>query len=148
MSHLAHAQARRAVFCLLIGLSPLTVGCSDGRPERVPVSGVVKIDGVPLTQGSITFLPTKGRVSFGQLDDQGRFELMTYEPGDGAPLGMSKVAVAGRESLSETQARWLAPKKYSEHATSELEVDITGPTDDLVIDLTWDGGKPFIETDK
>lgn len=148
MSHHSFTYARRAAFCLLIGLSPLTIGCSDGRPERVPVSGVVKIDGVPLTQGSITFLPAKGRVSFGQLDDQGRFELMTYEPGDGAPLGVSKVAVAGRESLSETQARWLAPKKYSEHATSDLEVDITGPTDDLVIDLTWDGGKPFIETDK
>lgn len=147
MSHLNAKIGHRTILWLLMGASALIVGCSDGRPERVPVSGVVKIDGVPLTNGFITLVPPKGRNSHGNIDDQGRFTLMTYEPGDGATVGTLKVEVVGRESLSETQARWLAPKKYADRTTSELEVEITKPTDSLVIDLTWEGGKPFIETD-
>lgn len=136
-----------AAIWLLAGVASLSLGCSDGRPERVPVSGVVKIDGAPLADGFITLIPPKGRSSFGEIDEQGRFTLTTYEPGDGVPVGTMKVEVVGRKSLSETQAQWLAPKKYADRSTSELEVEITEPTDSLEINLTWDGGKPFIETD-
>lgn len=137
----------RGALWLWAGFASLSVGCGDGRPERVAVSGVVKIDGAPLTDGFITLIPPKGRSSFGDIDDQGRFTLTTYEPGDGVPIGTLKVEVVGRKSLSETQARWLAPKKYADRSTSELEVEITEPTDSLEINLSWDGGKPFIETD-
>lgn len=147
MSRLQPTYAGRIALWLLAGASSLALGCSDGRPERVAVSGVVKIDGAPLTDGFITLIPAKGRSSFGDIDKQGRFTLTTYEPGDGVPVGVLKVEVVGRESLSETQARWLAPKKYADRSTSELEVEITEPTDTLEINLSWDGGKPFIETD-
>jgi hypothetical protein len=147
MSRPQSSSAGTVTFWLVTAASALSLGCSDGRPERVAVSGVVKIDGVPLRDGFITLVPAKGRSSFGDIDDQGRFTLTTYEPGDGAPIGVAKVEVVGRESLSETQARWLAPKKYADRSTSELEVEITEPTDGLEINLSWDGGKPFVETD-
>ena len=56
-----------------------------------------------------------------------------------------RVEVDGSESLSATQLKWHAPKKYFRYRTSELTQEITGPTDSLVINLTWDGGKPFVE---
>src|SRR2546423_15364544 len=34
---------------VLIGALAACVGCGDGRPARVPVSGIVLIDGQPLT---------------------------------------------------------------------------------------------------
>jgi hypothetical protein len=41
--------------------------------------------------------------------------------------------------------KWHAPKKYFRYKSSGLTEEITGPTDSLVINLTWDGGKPFVE---
>ena len=38
---------------LLVLLTPLTFGCDDGRPKRVPVSGQVLIDGEPLRGGIV-----------------------------------------------------------------------------------------------
>ena len=139
---------QRVVVWGLIAASALSLGCGDGRPERVPVSGTVRIDGAPLTMGVINFVPANGRRATGDIDEQGRFSVFTYERGDGAPLGTHKVEVSSREGLSETQTRWHTPQKYASHKTSGIEVEITEATDDLAIDLTWDGGKPFIQTDK
>jgi hypothetical protein len=123
------------------------VGCGDGRPQRVPVSGTVLIDGAPVPHGFVTFAPPKGRSASGQLDKQGRFTLTSYEPGDGTLAGTQRVAVLARESISETKAKWHAPKKYGDPNSSGIIVEITGPTDDLKIDLSWGGEKPSIETD-
>jgi hypothetical protein len=120
-------------------------GCGDGRPRRVPVSGTVLIDGQPLAHGSIQFISDSTRPAGGSLDSEGRFVLSCYEVGDGAITGKYQVAVAGKEYISETRSRWHAPKKYASPRTSGLEVEISEPTDDLKIELTWDGGQPFVE---
>ena len=56
-----------------------------------------------------------------------------------------QVVVIANEAPTNDQIRWLAPKKYHEPETSDLSVTIDGPTDDLEINLTWDGGEPFVE---
>jgi len=56
-----------------------------------------------------------------------------------------RVEVNGAESLSSTKNFWHAPMKYSRFMTSPLTQEITESTDSLVINLTWDGGKPFME---
>ena len=53
--------------------------------------------------------------------------------------------VAAKEMISESKARWLAPPKYADFRKSGLSFEITEPIDDLVIELTWDGGKPFVK---
>ena len=60
-------------------------------------------------------------------------------------LGTHPVAVIGLEVLGPGLQCWHAPKKYRGAETSGLTIEITGPTDDLEINLTWDGGKPFTE---
>lgn len=121
------------------------LGCGDGRPTRVPVSGQVTIDGQPLQFGSVLFKIEGGRSAGASLDKDGRYQLTTYEPGDGVMVGDYKVAITGNEPIGETAAKWHAPKKYQDVTTSGLTATVDGPRDDLDFELTWDGGKPFVE---
>lgn len=120
-------------------------GCGDGRPTRVPVAGQVLIDGKPVAHGGIMFVPEGARPSGSQLDKEGRFVLECYDGKDGAVLGKHRIEIAASEPLSPTRIRWHAPKKYADFKSSELTEEITGPIDSLVINLTWAGGKPFVE---
>jgi hypothetical protein len=120
-------------------------GCGDGKPTRVPVAGTVLIDGAPVTHGSIMFIPTAGRPAGGGIDAEGRFTLTCYELNDGATPGVHRVKVTAIEPIGERSNRWHAPKKYADEKTSGIEVEITEPVDDLKIELTWEGGKPFVD---
>jgi hypothetical protein len=106
----------------------------------------VLIDGQPLKFGSVRFVPEGGRPSYGELDQDGRFVLSCYDQHDGVVLGTHRVEVAAGESLSPTKTKWHAPKKYANYANSPLTQQVTGANDSVVINLSWDGGKPFIET--
>lgn len=142
----ARSTARIALGLLgSVFLTLACAGCGDGRPARVPVSGTVLIDGQPLSRGSITFVQSGTRPAAGAIDSAGRFTLTCFAAGDGAIPGHYRVAVAGLEPVNERTNRWHAPKKYSDLSTSGIEVEITAPVDDLMIELTWDGGKPFVE---
>jgi hypothetical protein len=137
----------RSHLFLLLGLClSMLTGCGDDRPSRVPVSGKVTIDGQPVTSGSVSFQPQLGRVAGGQLDEQGRFTLTTFDKGDGCVPGKHAVTVHSTEQLNGNTIRWNVPKKYKNKSTSGLEVTVDGPTDNLEIELTWDGKKgPLLE---
>jgi hypothetical protein len=132
-------------FLLLFVLVVTLAGCGDGRPKRLAVSGQVLIDGKPLTYGHIRFVPKGARPSGGRLDDQGRFTLSCYGENDGIVPGVHRVEVNASEPLTAKTVKWHAPKKYFRYTFSGLEQEITDSTDSLVINLTWDGGKPFVE---
>jgi hypothetical protein len=128
----------------LIGIAPLA-GCGDGRPERVPVSGQVLIDGKPLPDGYIRVHPPANRAATAKIGADGRFTLSTYEAGDGCVLGQHPVTVTGTKFINQQTVRWFAPKKYASGLTSGLTLDVSGPTEDAVVSLSWEGGKPFDE---
>ncbi len=133
---------------LIAALAPLALaltGCGDDRIMPVPVSGIVLIDGKPLTHGVVQVEPEAGRMSYGDIGPDGRFTLSCYEEGDGCLVGTHKVAVVAHETLSPSSQRWHAPKKYATSETSGLTVTVTEPTDNLQINLTWDGKGPFVE---
>ncbi|MBA3482591.1 MAG: hypothetical protein H0T51_12320 [Pirellulales bacterium] len=111
----------------------------------MPVAGIVTIDGRPLTEGNIKFVPDGGRPSSGKIEPNGRFVLTCYDGADGAIPGTHRVAISASKILSESKMQWLAPRKYADFRTSDLKYDINEPTDNLAIELTWDGGKPFVE---
>ena len=140
------AVARSSVAMLLIlTVIGAMIGCSDGRPERSEVSGQVLIDGQPLTHGYVRFVPRGARPSIGRLDENGNFVLTCYGNDDGVVLGVHKVEVDAGEYLSSTKKHWHAPKIYANFRNTPLTQEITESTDSLVINLTWDGGKPFTE---
>ena len=137
-----HSFSRLSILILI-----LIAGC-DSRPTRVPVSGKVLIDGEPLKFGAVTFVPDKGRQSSGIIDSNGTFKLTCFEPGDGALIGTHHVQVLAGDAINTTTTKWYAPKKYADRRTSDLVENIQGPTDSIVINLTWKGNtpdKPFLE---
>ena len=122
----------------------IATSCDD-RPKRVPVAGQVLIDGEPLTMGSVTLIPQGARPSRGEIGPDGRFVLTCYDKDDGVIPGTHRVAVSSKESIGDTAFKWFAPKKYSNVTTSGLEVTVSEENPDLKIELTWDGGKPYVE---
>ena len=131
------------IFVLL--LLVLLAGCDD-RPTRVPVSGIVTIDGQPLDRGNIKFVPQNGRPSAGKIGEDGRFTLTCYDGNDGVLLGTHRVQVAANRIISDSKIEWFAPPKYADFRTSEISVEVTEPVDDLKIELAWGKRKgPYIE---
>jgi hypothetical protein len=122
----------------------LLVGCDD-RPKRVPVAGQVLIDGKPLTQGYVRLVPADGHPATGIVDSSGNFRLTTFEADDGCIQGTHPITIIAKEQITPTRMKWLVPKKYQDVATTDQQITIDAPTDSLKIELTWDGGQPFIE---
>jgi len=135
----------RAGQVLALLAAAVAIGCGPRRPARVPVSGKVLIDGQPLRLGYVRFVPQGARPSGGPIRPDGRFRLNCFGGEDGAVPGSHRVSVDASETLGRDSKRWHAPKHYADFTTSGLEVEIDGPTDSLVIELSWDGGKPFVE---
>ena len=136
---------RKRTLCLFVLHTSsffLALGCGDGRPGRVPVSGQVLIDGQPLTAGYLRFVPPNDRPSAGTIGSDGRFTLGCFEEADGAVLGQHKVAVIANQTIDEVTMKWLAPQNYADYTTSGIEIEITGPTDDLLIELSSETAQP------
>jgi hypothetical protein len=130
---------------LLVLTTMVASGCGDGRPARVPISGLVMIDGKPLSFGDVMFVPEAGRASQSKLDQNGRFILTCFGDGDGAVLGKHMVTITAGEPISSKVIRWRAPKKFANVRTSGITEQITGPNDNLVINISWEGGREFDE---
>lgn len=114
-------------------------GCGSKGPKIVPVSGKVTLDGKPLPNGHIRFIPTGDRPAYGEIQSDGSFRLETDDK-VGCAVGTHKVtvdaqAVTGTEATGET-ARQLTPIRYSSAETTEITVTIDGPRDDVLIELT------------
>jgi hypothetical protein len=109
------------------------------------VAGTVLIDGKPLAGGFVYVYPADNRPAIGEINSEGKFRLTTFDENDGCVLGTHPLAVIANKSISPTRMKWLAPKKYADVATTDQKITIDRPVDDLVIELTWAGGKPFVE---
>jgi hypothetical protein len=142
------SSASKMLRVFLLVFLAVVIGCGDGRPTRVLVSGTVTIDGAPVTRGSIKFVPEKGRPSSGEIGPDGRFTLTCYDGNDGALPGKHRVQVDGNRAISEMKAEIFTPKHYADFRTSGIEIVIDKPVDDLKIELTWGKEKkgPYIES--
>jgi len=143
--------ALRCCFALVVCVFALVVivGCNQG-PQRVPVSGKVVIDGVPLAKGTIRFVPKSGRPASSLIAADGSFRvaMKSLSAGGGEEIGLVpgsyRIAVLATEALGETEdaeIRWLVPRHYGNFRTSGLETDIQAPTDSLIVELTWEGAE-------
>jgi hypothetical protein len=121
------------------------VGCGDGRPKRVRAAGRVLIDGKPVEYGFVQVVPEGDRPATGKIGPGGAFRLTTYDENDGVVPGRHRAAVIAVEPLGAASQKWHVPKKYGDSTTAGLEIEVNEPTDSLEINLTWDGGQPFVE---
>ena len=129
--------ARAAVLCLLpLVLSACGKKSVDGRPEMVPVAGTVLFNGQPSQGATVVFAPEGHQyAATAKTDLSGRFELMTFDPGDGAVPGDYKVTVSLCEVIplagGAIREEHHLPKRYLDFQTSGLTATVAaeGPND-------------------
>jgi hypothetical protein len=118
----------------------LVCGCDSG-PELVPVSGQVNIDGKPLEQGQVTVWVKGHRPAYGVIGKDGRFALMTHQPGDGCLRGTYPVTISSQLGAKDDSITYFIPTRYDDRNLSGLSIVVDQPVNDWTIDLTWKGDK-------
>lgn len=116
---------------LLVGLSlALLLGC--GGPDSLPVEGTVVFnDGEPVRTGRIEYNAVSGPFrAMGEIDDAGRFELITAEGDKGLPAGEYEIIVVQLVitedlSLADHDHGRAVPRKYADYSTSGLRTVIS-----------------------
>ncbi|MGL4943942.1 MAG: hypothetical protein ACRC46_12225 [Thermoguttaceae bacterium] len=125
------------------------IGCAPKAniSGLVPAAGVVTLDGKPLADASITFVPTsfgsESRGAGATSDTNGKFVVATLEPDDGIFPGDYKIVVDKREVVGKApteadyeaakatgrspivQYKTVTPTKYANAATSGLTATIS-----------------------
>src|SRR5262245_26807017 len=133
---LGHGHRRGAVVGLIISALLLT-GCGGPEhPDVGRVSGVVMLDGQPLTEATVMFQPTQGRASVATTDSAGKYTLIYLDGVPGALLGSHKVIIRTEIPGEDGQApiaKEKLPKKY--HAESELTAEVKPGSNKLDFEL-------------
>jgi hypothetical protein len=123
----------------LLALSFLTGGgCSSG-PKLTEVEGTVTLNGKPLNNAQVQFLPdpeqgTSGPRSTGTTDEQGRFKLVSDDQRSGAVVGNHRVLVVdlkqwegirpGREDANKPLKPSRLPARYANGSTTPLKAEV------------------------
>jgi len=141
------------VFSALLLATPI-LGCGSGKPNAVPVTGVVTLDGNPVEKAAVMLMPvdskTGGQPASGVTDGQGNFTLKTEKVGPGALPGAYQVTVIKKETTGilpgqngveggiapgGIKEKWIIPKKYSMPNESGLKVEVKSGMEPLKLDL-------------
>ena len=89
------------LFRLATALAVITAaGCAPKHPPTIRVTGTVKYHGQPLAGAAVSFFTGAGRAASGITDDQGRFQLSTFGPNDGALAGKHTVTITKRVKVA------------------------------------------------
>lgn len=142
-------NVKASYFPALVGLFfwVTFLGCTS-KPSweaTFPASGTVIFKGKPLDGADILLFPIDASVPEivrprAKSDAEGRFNIWTYQQGDGAPAGEYKVTIV-RQAVSISNGTVVAkpndlPVKYSKLETSDLKIQIAaGKNPDIVIEL-------------
>ncbi len=148
----------RFIGCSILVL--VFVGCGEtgdaDRPATAPVTGSVTYNGQPVEGATVTFMAgsSEGRGAVGTTDASGKFQLTTFEAGDGAIPGSYKVKIAktvggGPQTAEEAMALMESgagpptdeqkdelPVKYKDENTSGLTADVKDGDNDFPFELT------------
>jgi hypothetical protein len=91
-------------------------GCAPGGPTLGKVTGQVTLDGKPLPNVAVTFMPAgEGGSASGITDANGNYEL-THANGKGTPVGKNKVAVTTKQKPQESIDMSKIPSDSPEYA--------------------------------
>ncbi len=117
-----------------IGLLVAAAGCGVERPETVPVSGCITFEGnAPPAAGILYFTtdePAEGfprRPTLAKFDEQGYFQVTTWDRGDGLMPGRYRITVECWETPPElgiSGGESYVPTKYQDPRSTDLNVDI------------------------
>jgi hypothetical protein len=141
-------SVRVAVGCAVLAALVGVAGCGV---KRIPASGKVTLDGQPMTEGVLQFIPdaSKGnnlRLGCSGPISNGRWSLATTgmeraDTGTGAPIGWFKVTFTDPNEGSKAPGASAAPKvaaKYYREDTTPISIELTDPppAEGYTIELT------------
>lgn len=157
----------RGFACVLLLATFTLAGCGAdvdaGRKPVFPVTGTVTMSGAPLGGAKIAFAPQDGQpTAVGKTDDQGKFQLTTYDYGDGAAAGSFNVVVnkfsvapagpstdgeegdheaaeeaaSGHDAASEGAENQLIPVQYTSSKDTPFNVEVkTSGENDFTLEI-------------
>lgn len=134
--HSCHWRWRAAV-----GLAvALLAGCGDSQPT---LTGVVTLDGAPLANGNISFLPAgEGAGASATIGPDGAYDVRTGSVRGLAPgeyvvtVSANGPPITKRGSDLPLPGKLLTPKKYSTSRTSDLRATVQPGENTLNFELT------------
>lgn len=118
------------------------------------VSGKVTVDGNPVTEGIITFVPENGPAAVGFIGADGTYHLTTLKK-DGVIVGQHRVTIhatrlgpranaaptsiedevkSGASGATE-KVEWIVPERYSQLSTTDLTATVNPEQQTLNFDL-------------
>jgi hypothetical protein len=143
------SQQERAAFRASLAILALLLchvaGCKNSNElETAPASGKVLLDGKPLSRGTVTFVPPRGRVANGDIQSDGTFKLSTYRPNDGAIVGKHKAAVLVPNAdlkpgmpPERDQSVFAIPPRYAVAEESGLQNEVkSGQANEFTLELS------------
>lgn len=131
--------------CLLMPALILSAGCGGSSvPEVATVRGTIKLDGKPLPDAGVTFIPQGGRPATARTDENGEYELKYNENTSGAIPGKNLVRISTATFPVDTDDGETVPGKpetvpVEYNLQSTLSFDVK-PTEDNVADFDLIGG--------
>ena len=128
--------------CLLL---VFCVGCSQqGGVVLAPVSGVVKLDGVPVEGAGLEFIADAGGVSYGRTDASGNYYMSFGSSRTGALVGRNVVRITAGDKVTVGNKKYesteVFPKKYN--TDSELVVEVARGSNRFDFDCQSAGHTP------
>lgn len=148
-SSFSFGHAARINGIIVVASSALLAGCGGGDNfTTAPVYGTVTLNGKPVTGGTIMLTPINegeskmsGKGAAGTVQEDGSFELTTYETGDGAVVGKHRVSyIAPRLPPAPAPAEGQIPppapvSPFYGAAPKTSEVEITSGDNTLTVEL-------------
>jgi hypothetical protein len=111
-------------------------GCG-GNPNLSSVTGTVTLDGQPLPEAFIKFIPTSGgTTSYGKTDSAGKYEMQFTDDEMGAWMGENRVEIRTGDVQGPAE---LVPITYNDETT--LKAEVTGGENVFDFDLESDAGE-------
>jgi hypothetical protein len=124
------------VFAALAGAA----GCGKTWSQNTSVEGTVKLDGTPVPNASIQFVPddptSQGPMSTGTTDDKGHFQLACSNGKPGAVIGKHNVVVlVGRTETGAPASHVAIPAVYKLASQTPAQVDVTADNHTYDVEL-------------
>lgn len=123
---LPRAKFTTALFLMGIAL----VGCASSGPEIAYVSGRVTMDGKPLSNATVVFIPDNGRPAGATTDAEGQYVLNFAEGRKGAIPGTNTIRIMTlRDADQDENGKTIpgspetVPAKYNADTTLSFNVE-------------------------
>ncbi|TWT31597.1 carboxypeptidase-like regulatory domain-containing protein [Blastopirellula retiformator] len=132
-------------YWLIVGLLAFSFGCSGDSidPEYKPVTGTVTLDGQPLANAQVSFVPFEaGSSGAGFTDQDGVYRLYYAARRPGAKMGENKVFITKEKPLTSKRGEFsrmsesdleLLPARYNRR--TELTANVTDQTNVIDFEL-------------